>query len=228
MENEQLSRAAPASCCLTTSPRMHRGTTTGSSGASQRRVGGKHESVNQSLSGTRLSCGRPWASKHRQRPRMTEAACAATFERGPTMERAMEQLNVQLSRLTRSLRRARTVELPEGKARPVCAAAGQTVPARPDKNTSNLALLGFGSGSVLSPRPRWCPVVTWLIEGPFGGAAEAFQSPPWCPQWALIFNPALWSLSPDNETAVYTLMPMVMADQHRLASRTGLPCRGQL
>ncbi|KPP64449.1 E3 ubiquitin-protein ligase HACE1-like [Scleropages formosus] len=48
------------------------------------------------------------------------------------MERAMEQLNVQLSRLTRSLRRARTVELPE-----------------------------------------------------------------------------------DNETAVYTLMPMVMADQHR-------------
>lgn len=30
------------------------------------------------------------------------------------MERAMEQLNVQLSRLTRSLRRARTVELPEG------------------------------------------------------------------------------------------------------------------
>ncbi|MBN3312622.1 HACE1 ligase, partial [Atractosteus spatula] len=48
------------------------------------------------------------------------------------MERAMEQLNVQLNRLTRSLRRARTVELPE-----------------------------------------------------------------------------------DNETAVYTLMPMVMADQHR-------------
>lgn len=39
------------------------------------------------------------------------------------MERAMEQLNVQLSRLTRSLRRARTVELPEGNA-----AAGQTVP----------------------------------------------------------------------------------------------------
>lgn len=30
------------------------------------------------------------------------------------MERAMEQLNVQLNRLTRSLRRARTVELPEG------------------------------------------------------------------------------------------------------------------
>ncbi|KAM8735360.1 E3 ubiquitin-protein ligase HACE1 isoform X1 [Acanthopagrus latus] len=51
------------------------------------------------------------------------------------MERAMEQLNVQLSRLTRSLRRARTVELPE-----------------------------------------------------------------------------------DNETAVYTLMPMVMADQHRSVS----------
>ncbi|XP_028653477.1 E3 ubiquitin-protein ligase HACE1 isoform X2 [Erpetoichthys calabaricus] len=53
----------------------------------------------------------------------------------PMMERAMEQLNVQLSRLTRSLRRARTVELPE-----------------------------------------------------------------------------------DNETAVYTLMPMVMADQHRSVS----------
>ncbi|KAK6326526.1 hypothetical protein J4Q44_G00021710 [Coregonus suidteri] len=51
------------------------------------------------------------------------------------MERAMEQLNVQLNRLTRSLRRARTVELPE-----------------------------------------------------------------------------------DNETAVYTLMPMVMADQHRSVS----------
>ncbi|CAG06244.1 unnamed protein product, partial [Tetraodon nigroviridis] len=51
------------------------------------------------------------------------------------MERAMEQFNVQLSRLTRSLRRARTVELPE-----------------------------------------------------------------------------------DNETAVYTLMPMVMADQHRSVS----------
>ncbi|XP_078472520.1 E3 ubiquitin-protein ligase HACE1 isoform X2 [Lampetra planeri] len=51
------------------------------------------------------------------------------------MERAMEQLNVQLGRLTRSLRRARTVELPE-----------------------------------------------------------------------------------DNETAVYTLMPMVMADQHRSVS----------
>ncbi|KAA8587865.1 hypothetical protein FQN60_016727 [Etheostoma spectabile] len=51
------------------------------------------------------------------------------------MERAMEQLNVQLSRLTRSLRRARTVELPD-----------------------------------------------------------------------------------DNETAVYTLMPMVMADQHRSVS----------
>ncbi|XP_052473529.1 E3 ubiquitin-protein ligase HACE1 isoform X1 [Carassius gibelio] len=51
------------------------------------------------------------------------------------MERAMEQLNVQLSRLTRSLRRARTVELPE-----------------------------------------------------------------------------------DSETAVYTLMPMVMADQHRSVS----------
>ncbi|XP_028326413.1 E3 ubiquitin-protein ligase HACE1 isoform X3 [Gouania willdenowi] len=51
------------------------------------------------------------------------------------MERAMEQLNVHLSRLTRSLRRARTVELPE-----------------------------------------------------------------------------------DNETAVYTLMPMVMADQHRSVS----------
>ncbi|GCB59833.1 E3 ubiquitin-protein ligase HACE1 isoform X1 [Scyliorhinus torazame] len=51
------------------------------------------------------------------------------------MERAMEQLNVQLTRLTRSLRRARTVELPE-----------------------------------------------------------------------------------DNETAVYTLMPMVMADQHRSVS----------
>ncbi|XP_037309447.2 E3 ubiquitin-protein ligase HACE1 isoform X3 [Pungitius pungitius] len=51
------------------------------------------------------------------------------------MERAMEQLNAQLSRLTRSLRRARTVELPE-----------------------------------------------------------------------------------DNETAVYTLMPMVMADQHRSVS----------
>lgn len=32
------------------------------------------------------------------------------------MEKAMEQLNVQLNRLTRSLRRARTVELPEGKA----------------------------------------------------------------------------------------------------------------
>uniref|UniRef100_A0A674ADW5 E3 ubiquitin-protein ligase HACE1 n=1 Tax=Salmo trutta TaxID=8032 RepID=A0A674ADW5_SALTR len=32
------------------------------------------------------------------------------------MERAMEQLNVQLNRLTRSLRRARTVELPEGIA----------------------------------------------------------------------------------------------------------------
>uniref|UniRef100_A0A671MYU5 E3 ubiquitin-protein ligase HACE1 n=1 Tax=Sinocyclocheilus anshuiensis TaxID=1608454 RepID=A0A671MYU5_9TELE len=31
------------------------------------------------------------------------------------MERAMEHLNVQLSRLTRSLRRARTVELPEGE-----------------------------------------------------------------------------------------------------------------
>lgn len=31
------------------------------------------------------------------------------------MERAMEQLNVQLNRLTRSLRRARTVELPEGE-----------------------------------------------------------------------------------------------------------------
>ncbi|KAG7469909.1 hypothetical protein MATL_G00133800 [Megalops atlanticus] len=53
----------------------------------------------------------------------------------PMMERAMEQLNVQLNRLTRSLRRARTVELPE-----------------------------------------------------------------------------------DNETAVYTLMPMVMADQHRSVS----------
>ncbi|XP_074539935.1 E3 ubiquitin-protein ligase HACE1 isoform X1 [Halichoeres trimaculatus] len=51
------------------------------------------------------------------------------------MERAMEQLNVQLNRLTRSLRRARTVELPE-----------------------------------------------------------------------------------DNETAVYTLVPMVMADQHRSVS----------
>ncbi|XP_061674924.1 E3 ubiquitin-protein ligase HACE1 isoform X7 [Syngnathoides biaculeatus] len=51
------------------------------------------------------------------------------------MERAMEQFNVQLNRLTRSLRRARTVELPE-----------------------------------------------------------------------------------DNETAVYTLMPMVMADQHRSVS----------
>uniref|UniRef100_A0A3B4E219 E3 ubiquitin-protein ligase HACE1 n=1 Tax=Pygocentrus nattereri TaxID=42514 RepID=A0A3B4E219_PYGNA len=51
------------------------------------------------------------------------------------MERAMEQLNVQLNRLTRSLRRARTVELPD-----------------------------------------------------------------------------------DNETAVYTLMPMVMADQHRSVS----------
>uniref|UniRef100_A0AAY4D4V5 E3 ubiquitin-protein ligase HACE1 n=1 Tax=Denticeps clupeoides TaxID=299321 RepID=A0AAY4D4V5_9TELE len=51
------------------------------------------------------------------------------------MERAMEQLNVQLNRLTRSLRRARTVELPE-----------------------------------------------------------------------------------DNETAVYTLMPMVMADQHSCGS----------
>uniref|UniRef100_A0A3Q3VY90 E3 ubiquitin-protein ligase HACE1 n=1 Tax=Mola mola TaxID=94237 RepID=A0A3Q3VY90_MOLML len=51
------------------------------------------------------------------------------------MERAMEQLNVQLNRLTRSLRRARTVELPE-----------------------------------------------------------------------------------DNETAVYTLMPMVMANQHRSVS----------
>uniref|UniRef100_A0A3Q0R8S1 E3 ubiquitin-protein ligase HACE1 n=1 Tax=Amphilophus citrinellus TaxID=61819 RepID=A0A3Q0R8S1_AMPCI len=51
------------------------------------------------------------------------------------MERAMEQINVQLNRLTRSLRRARTVELPE-----------------------------------------------------------------------------------DNETAVYTLMPMVMADQHRSVS----------
>ncbi|XP_028985006.1 E3 ubiquitin-protein ligase HACE1 isoform X2 [Betta splendens] len=51
------------------------------------------------------------------------------------MERAMEQLNVQLNRLTRSLRRARTVELPE-----------------------------------------------------------------------------------DNETAVYTLMPMVMADQHKSVS----------
>lgn len=32
------------------------------------------------------------------------------------MERAMEHLNVQLNRLTRSLRRARTVELPEGNA----------------------------------------------------------------------------------------------------------------
>uniref|UniRef100_A0A9J7X9G0 HECT domain and ankyrin repeat containing E3 ubiquitin protein ligase 1 n=2 Tax=Cyprinus carpio TaxID=7962 RepID=A0A9J7X9G0_CYPCA len=31
------------------------------------------------------------------------------------MERAMEHLNVQLNRLTRSLRRARTVELPEGE-----------------------------------------------------------------------------------------------------------------
>ncbi|XP_013883279.1 E3 ubiquitin-protein ligase HACE1 [Austrofundulus limnaeus] len=56
-------------------------------------------------------------------------------DRPPMMERAMEQLNVQLNRLTRSLRRARTVELPE-----------------------------------------------------------------------------------DNETAVYTLMPMVMADQHRSVS----------
>uniref|UniRef100_H3C8D3 Uncharacterized protein n=1 Tax=Tetraodon nigroviridis TaxID=99883 RepID=H3C8D3_TETNG len=55
------------------------------------------------------------------------------------MERAMEQFNVQLSRLTRSLRRARTVELPE------------------------------------------------------------------VPQFY-------------NETAVYTLMPMVMADQHRSVS----------
>ncbi len=31
------------------------------------------------------------------------------------MERAMEHLNVQLNRLTRSLRRARTVDLPEGE-----------------------------------------------------------------------------------------------------------------
>lgn len=31
------------------------------------------------------------------------------------MERAMEHFNVQLNRLTRSLRRARTVELPEGE-----------------------------------------------------------------------------------------------------------------
>uniref|UniRef100_H2LGP3 E3 ubiquitin-protein ligase HACE1 n=1 Tax=Oryzias latipes TaxID=8090 RepID=H2LGP3_ORYLA len=58
------------------------------------------------------------------------------------MERAMEQLNVQLNRLTRSLRRARTVELPE-----------------------------------------------------------------------------------DNETAVYTLMPMVMADQHRSVSELLLNSR---
>lgn len=59
------------------------------------------------------------------------------------MERAMEQLNVQLSRLTRSLRRARTVELPEGKAQPVH--AGIAV----DKNTFNVSVCYFRSGSVL-------------------------------------------------------------------------------
>ncbi|OWK01504.1 HACE1, partial [Cervus elaphus hippelaphus] len=65
------------------------------------------------------------------------------------MERAMEQLN----RLTRSLRRARTVELPDGER-----AAGLGPPAA-------------GIGELR-----------------------------------------------DNETAVYTLMPMVMADQHRSVS----------
>lgn len=31
-------------------------------------------------------------------------------------------------------------------------------------------------------------------------------------------------MSADNETAVYTLMPMVMADQHRSASHPGVVC----
>lgn len=43
---------------------------------------------------------------------------------------------------------------------------------------------------------------------------------------ALVFNEvlSLWFLPSDNETAVYTLMPMVMADQHRLASRSSVTC----
>lgn len=71
------------------------------------------------------------------------------------MERAMEQLNVQLSRLTRSLRRARTVELPDGKTREGAAAAEQTVPG-----WSRLRLAGLKLR--ISHLPRTFPL---LVSG---------------------------------------------------------------
>lgn len=136
------------------------------------------------------------------------------------MERAMEQLNVQLSRLTRSLRRARTVELPDGKTREGAAAAEQTVPG-----WSRLRLAGLKLR--ISHLPRTFPL---LVSG--AAPSSEVQTRPsqrrkdltaflseHTTVWLLWVLP-LWFPSTDNETAVYTLMPMVMADQHRLASRS--------
>lgn len=66
----------------------------------------------------------------------------------------MEQLNVQLSRLTRSLRRARTVELPEGKAqRDIQFLGVHAGISQAETHTARLTILCyFRSGSFLRHR----------------------------------------------------------------------------